>query len=701
MGEATAALESHMVIKKKVKKASKPVEDAAAEHPAAPEALELGDGAGEDELTISDKFSKKYNERKDKEELAKNRKLLEEEGSDSSNDEEEDDAGDMLTSKMEHKIFDTLAKIRSRDPTIYDRGHHFFGEEDFEEGGAQASSSAKEGSKKSVKYKDFLRDTLLKDGADAIANEEEALEKKAAAQRRGKTPRDEQQELKAQMIAAAHADSAEEEEDDLFTVKAKTTGDMAKEEEDFEKFLKKGGGKPIDADGDEIMARYWKADEDLDEGEQFLRDFVLNKGWLDTGDLQASGSTARPGGYHLEKEDLQQDDLDDSADEDLLEKQDDFERDYNFRFEMEEGKQVQGHARFPEGSVRETGDKRKRQRAVKAERQDADKIRRTEELKRLKNLKKLEIQRRLKQLQEVTGNHESALGAIDLDEAFDPDSHDKAMDKFLGEGYDEQEEELDEEELTKAPRGLEKDLDVADGAAALDEVVDAEDVEEEVADDQWWRCDDCGRGIPAGKRRFDCTVCDDFTLCSKCFRVRRHPHKFARKRVPEKCQPPAFTEADESAAQEEGAPEDQTLDDYFQLDYEDIIGGDLPTRFKYKKVDSNDYGLTGHDILNMSDAELNRLMPLKKLRPYRSDGSVSAGRGGGGGRGGGRGGGSKGGGRGGDSGADGKGKGKDKGKSKGGGKGGKGKTGLSSQRLAAYDLGEKKEKRKRTNSGDE
>lgn len=77
-------------------------------------------------------------------------------------------------------------------------------------------------------------------------------------------------------------------------------------------------------------------------------------------------------------------------------------QEYNFRFEMEDGKQIQGHKRFLEGSVREKNDKRKRQRHERKERKDAEKIRRTEELKRLKNLKKQEIMRRLKQLQEAT-----------------------------------------------------------------------------------------------------------------------------------------------------------------------------------------------------------------------------------------------------------------------------------------------------------
>merc|ERR1712039_633941 len=132
----------------------------------------------------------------------------------------------------------------------------------------------------------------------------------------------------------------------------------------------------------------------------------------------------------------------------------------------------------------------------------------------------------------------------------------------------------------------------------------------------WWRCDQCNSGIPGGKRRFDCTVCEDYTLCTKCFRVRRHPHKFVRKKVPENSMPPDEVK-DTGATDQQGA--EDILDEYFQMDYEDIIGGDLPTRFKYQKVMANDCGLTPDQILSKSDQELNRIVPLKKLRTYRTD----------------------------------------------------------------------------------
>lgn len=60
------------------------------------------------------------------------------------------------------------------------------------------------------------------------------------------------------------------------------------------------------------------------------------------------------------------------------------------------------------------------------------------------------------------------------------------------------------------------------------------------------------------------------------------------------------------------------LKEYDDLYYEDIKGG-LKTRFKYKQVDQDTYGLDASEILEADDDILNDFVSLKKLAPYRAD----------------------------------------------------------------------------------
>lgn len=55
--------------------------------------------------------------------------------------------------------------------------------------------------------------------------------------------------------------------------------------------------------------------------------------------------------------------------------------------------------------------------------------------------------------------------------------------------------------------------------------------------------------------------------------------------------------------------------------------GDMPTRFHYTKSAPLAYGLTPAEILLASDAELNQIMSVKHIAPYRSGGLGMAGKG--------------------------------------------------------------------------
>lgn len=59
------------------------------------------------------------------------------------------------------------------------------------------------------------------------------------------------------------------------------------------------------------------------------------------------------------------------------------------------------------------------------------------------------------------------------------------------------------------------------------------------------------------------------------------------------------------------------VDDYYNLDFEDVIAGGIKTKFQYIDVPREGFGLTNDDLLYADDSLLNRYLSIKKLAPYK------------------------------------------------------------------------------------
>jgi protein KRI1 len=130
-------------------------------------------------------------------------------------------------------------------------------------------------------------------------------------------------------------------------------------------------------------------------------------------------------------------------------------------------------------------------------------------------------------------------------------------------------------------------------------------------------CHSCGECLlEHSKSVFVCQTCSkDFSagevlyFCLKCKKEDKHEHKLSKlKNAPGEVH---------GAEEEKKQYLESLLDEYYNLDFEDLIGGgQIKTRFKYHKVAADSFGLTEDEILLLDDKQLNKLVSLKKYRPY-------------------------------------------------------------------------------------
>ncbi|KNA21345.1 hypothetical protein SOVF_044240 [Spinacia oleracea] len=509
-------------------------------------------------IEVDEEFAKRYEHNKKREDLQKleelkKKGLAHDSGSDSESETESDSEVDdeVKATKGSKELIDALMKIRNKDPILKDQNAKLFKSSSDDEDGVEGERRER---KKKPKYlKDVIAQQLIEGGPEFGDDEEERGVGKV------KSYVEEQEDLRKEVLNAIAEEEGEDE-----------GGEFLREKEGDED---EGEGE----DNEEVKKKldvYFGDDENLDEKNLFLKKFFKNKLWIDK----------EKGENKLIEDDV----AGFSDDEEAIEKQEEYERGFNFRFEENASDRVLGHSRFVDGSVRKETNARKNQRERKKERLAQAEIERQEEVKRLKNLKRKEIHEKLKKIKEVAGiDKDTPLDEDDLEEDFEPEKFDKKMKAVFGDKYYE-EEDVDPVFGSESESDLEKpDFNKEDELLGLPE--------------DW-----------------------DVTKSSDGFLAER-----------ERLKSKMMNESEGDQVQEGEGDDDEQLDDgkkkrkrkksaldkeleeeLYKLDYEDSIG-DLKTRFKYREVKPAKYGLTSAHILMLDEQELNQYVSLKKLATYR------------------------------------------------------------------------------------
>lgn len=459
---------------------------------------------------------------------------------DSESDEEEDDDGDLATPAINAQILKTLAEIRTRDSKIYDPSVNFFSPEEVQRAKSEWRAKQQEAKpQKPMRLKDFHRQRLLaqKDGESTDEEEERAPEPV-------KSHQEEQQELLNAFKNAAR--DSEDQDTDLLKLRPKNAEQIAQEEEDYKNFLLENLAHSQNAR--ESMNEWFQQGgkkKSISTEENFLVEYILNRGWVD------KERKALPTYDQIIDEDEAE-----AEDEGAVEKMEEFEEKYNFRFEQPNADQIVTYSRDIEGSVRRKDSKRREQRAARKTRKEEEKARQREELKRLKNLRNLQIQEKLARIQQISGNTKIADIDLALESDFDPEEHDRKMGSLFDDQY------YGNDDGSKPEFGGEND-DGEKEDGAVDSKMQSKIIQEATK------------------------------AVSKISKKSREKglESLKRKKL------------------------NKYLEEYYQLDYEDMIG-DLPCRFKYQSVPSTAFGLKVTDIVLADDEDLDNHASLKKLAPY-------------------------------------------------------------------------------------
>lgn len=356
-------------------------------------------------LKINEDYAKKYEFRKQREELNELKNKL---GSDlkdyqsSSDDEIEDENGALINPEISGKILETITMIRAKKDEIYDPKKNFFDKKQLKELKKEWKQVAKKSEKDRLTLRDYHSKKLRGELRDSSSSDNEDFNQDASLNN------DEDRNLLRKTLESCE-DQAQDE--DLFVKKEKKESEIEKEDSEYKQFLLERMAQVMG----ETEFKSWRESinsKDVNPNEKFLLDYVLNRKWVDNSN--ANNFYELSSNYSEAEE---------------------FENRHNFRFEEPDSKQIITYSRNIENLVRKSDERRIKKRKKTKEKKKTEITKKTEEIKRFKSLKKKEILNKLKLIQKYTDIPLDKLKNINLEEDFDANSFDRQMAAMFNDDY--------------------------------------------------------------------------------------------------------------------------------------------------------------------------------------------------------------------------------------------------------------------------
>ncbi|OAX42826.1 hypothetical protein K503DRAFT_766440 [Rhizopogon vinicolor AM-OR11-026] len=591
-------------------------------------------------LTINEHYAKAFEYKKEREELVKLKEKYGpdfegdgDEETDSEEGESEDEHGEELTPAVDAAILRTLARIRKKDPAIYNSEQSIFEEEQ--------KRTADRAPQVQRKTKDKSKPLTIRQAALASALEANTS-RSPSPEPHIPTHTEEQRQLLEETRAAFHTavDESDDEDDGLLVPREKTKDEIEQEEEEYREYLEREVGEDLEGlvvvENLELGAGNEKSEEGPVEkkeskkkkkkkgnaakgipkeetDQEFLMNYILNRGWIDKSarrlptykEIVKSKSTkgkgkAKDSEAESETSDKEQGDSMDGeqrAHEYIIEDEDEFEdiadafeSSYNFRFEEPDAATIKSFPRTIASTVRRTDTTRKDARERRKQRQEEELEKKREEVRRLKALKMKEVRRKFERIGREAGveidPNAEAFKEFDLDADWDPDAHDKQMAGLYGEGDDS---DIDQEKPVWDD-DVDVDVDVDDIILPSQPAESSSSSSKKKKKKKKSKDNEDG---DEGGVDIDAMDAD----------VER-----------------TYDDEEEWDGTEEMRKRklDEYMDEVYGLEFNDMVAG-MPTRFKYTTTAPQTFALTPAEVLMATDQDLNQYVSVKRYAPYRAE----------------------------------------------------------------------------------